>query len=232
MSSMWFSRSWWRSLGWRKRRGYSERFLIEQKKPLRALAALSATSGGLRLSLAFFRYACYRANDGGTNRTDKTNRNMKTTRIFALMAVLILAGCREGRDKELPQKPASVDTSEFDESYYERMRVFERFCPDVELDKWRGTGFFGICALTSLNASHFVLSGLRRIPPPLRGIPLIPLAPFPKGEEGDGADLIKDYEWNQGFWIIHLSQSGKGKGDDRRYWGYRSGGVQCPWAES
>ncbi len=42
---------------------------------------------------------------------------MKMTRIFALMAVLILAGCREGRDKELPQKPASVDTSEFDEAY-------------------------------------------------------------------------------------------------------------------
>ena len=104
-------------------------------KPSRALAALSATRGGLRLSLAFFRYACYRANDGGTNRTDKTNRNMKTTRIFALMAVLILAGCREGRDKELLQKPASVDTSEFDGAYYERMRVFERLCPDVELDK-------------------------------------------------------------------------------------------------
>lgn len=34
------------------------------------------------------------------------------------MAVLILAGCREGRDKELPQMPASVDTSEFDEAYY------------------------------------------------------------------------------------------------------------------
>ena len=33
-------------------------------KPSRALAALSATRGGLRLSLAFFRYACYRANDG------------------------------------------------------------------------------------------------------------------------------------------------------------------------
>ena len=51
------------------------------------------------------------------------------------MAVLILAGCREGRDKELPQKPARVDTSEFDEAYYERMRVFEGLCPDVELDK-------------------------------------------------------------------------------------------------
>ena len=99
------------------------------------MAALSATRGGLRLFLAFFWYACYRANDSGTNRTDKTNRNMKTTRIFALMAVLILAGCREGRDKELPQKPASVDTSEFDEAYYERMRVFEGLCPDVELDK-------------------------------------------------------------------------------------------------
>ena len=51
-----------------------------------------------------------------------------------------------------------------------------------------GLDFFVMCALTSLNASHFVLSGLRRTPPPLRGIPLIPLAPFPKGEEGDGAD--------------------------------------------
>ena len=51
------------------------------------------------------------------------------------MAVLILAGCREGRDKELPQMPASADTSEFDEAYYERMRVFEGLCPDVELDK-------------------------------------------------------------------------------------------------
>lgn len=122
-------------MGWRKRRGFLECFLIEQYKPSRALAALSATRGGLRLSLAFFRYACYRANDGGTNRTDKTNRNMKTTRIFALMAVLILAGCREGRDKELPQMPASVDTSEFDEAYYERMRVFEGLCTDVELDK-------------------------------------------------------------------------------------------------
>ena len=51
------------------------------------------------------------------------------------MAVLILAGCREGRDKELPQMPASVDTSEFDGAYYERMRVFEGLCTDVELDK-------------------------------------------------------------------------------------------------
>lgn len=34
-------------------------------KPLRALAALSATRGGLRLSLAFFRYACYRAHEMG-----------------------------------------------------------------------------------------------------------------------------------------------------------------------
>ena len=41
------------------------------------------------------------------------------------MAVLILAGCREGRDKELPQMPASVDTSEFDEAYYERMRRWD-----------------------------------------------------------------------------------------------------------
>ena len=31
--------------------------------------------------------------------------------------------------------PASVETSEFDEAYYERMRVFERLCTDVELDK-------------------------------------------------------------------------------------------------
>ena len=99
------------------------------------MAALSATRGWFGAFFGFFRYACYRANDGGTNRTDKTNRNMKTTRIFALMAVLILAGCREGRDKELLQKPASVDTSEFDEAYYERMRVFEGLCTDVELDK-------------------------------------------------------------------------------------------------
>ena len=34
-----------------------------------------------------------------------------------------------------------------------------------------GLDFFVMCALTSLNASHFVLSGLRRTPPPLRGIP-------------------------------------------------------------
>lgn len=52
------------------------------------------------------------------------------------MAVLILAGCREGRDKELLQKPASVDTSEFDEAYYERMRLFEAVgAGEVELDK-------------------------------------------------------------------------------------------------
>ena len=92
------------------------------------------SEGGL-VFFSIFVLSYYRANDSGTNRTDKTNRNMKTTRIFALMAVLILAGCREGRDKELPQMPASVDTSEFDGAYYERMRVFEGLCPDVELDK-------------------------------------------------------------------------------------------------
>ena len=104
-------------------------------KAIESLGRSIGDKGWFEAFFGFFRYACYRANDGGTNRTDKTNRNMKMTRIFALMAVLILAGCREGRDKELPQKPASVDTSEFDEAYYERMRVFEGLCPDVELDK-------------------------------------------------------------------------------------------------
>jgi hypothetical protein len=41
------------------------------------------------------------------------------------LAALLLVGCQEGRNHEMRQQPANVDTLVFDEAYYERMWLFE-----------------------------------------------------------------------------------------------------------
>ena len=44
---------------------------------------------------------------------------------MAALAALLLVGCHEGRNHEMRQQPANVDTLVFDEAYYERMWLFE-----------------------------------------------------------------------------------------------------------
>ena len=56
---------------------------------------------------------------------------------MAALAALLLVGCHEGRNHEMRQQPANVDTLVFDEAYYERMWLFEaveagRCCRQVE----------------------------------------------------------------------------------------------------
>ena len=54
----------------------------------------------------------------------------------AAFAALLLAGCQEGRNHEMRQQPANVDTLVFDEAYYERMWLFEAVgAGEVEQDK-------------------------------------------------------------------------------------------------
>ncbi len=62
----------------------------------------------------------------------KENQEMKNiTKTIILasavtaLAVLLLVGCHEGRNHEMRQQPANVDTLVFDEAYYERMWLFE-----------------------------------------------------------------------------------------------------------
>ena len=63
-------------------------------------------------------------------------RAMRNGAWVLMVAVMLLAGCQEGRNHEMRQQPANVDTLVFDEAYYERMWLFEAVgAGDVELDK-------------------------------------------------------------------------------------------------
>ena len=64
--------------------------------------------------------------------------------VVAALAALLLAGCQNGSNKELPQTPsegkdihvpAPIDTSKMDEKFYKRMWEFEALHPSSPSDK-------------------------------------------------------------------------------------------------
>ena len=66
----------------------------------------------------------------------KASASMILAVAVAAFAALLLAGCQEGRNHEMRQQPANVDTLVFDEAYYERMWLFEAVgAGEVKLDK-------------------------------------------------------------------------------------------------
>ena len=64
--------------------------------------------------------------------------------VVAALAALLLAGCQNGSNKELPQTPsegkeihvpAPIDTSQMDEKFYNRMWELEALHPSSPSDK-------------------------------------------------------------------------------------------------
>ena len=64
--------------------------------------------------------------------------------VVAALSVLLLAGCQNGSNKELPQTPsegkdihvpAPIDTSKMDEKFYKRMWELEALHPSSPSDK-------------------------------------------------------------------------------------------------
>lgn len=64
--------------------------------------------------------------------------------VVAALAALLLAGCQNGSNKELPQTPsegkdihvpAPIDTSKMDEKFYKRMWELEALHPSSPSDK-------------------------------------------------------------------------------------------------